>query len=275
MPVSQKVRTRIIAELKPFIHVVEEARKRDVSESDTVVIIGDMIAAIMGYRKYTEITTEFAIRGTFVDLAVKIESDVRFLVEAKAVNVDLKESHIKQAVDYGANQGIEWVVLTNAARWMVFRIGFGQPISATLVLDIDIVAVGHRNEEAITLFGNLSREEFTKSGMQQVFMNRQATSPYALAALLMAPDQLSYLRRELRRLNPGLRIEDDEIARVLKQDVLKRELVDSEDATKAATALRKLQQSAERRKAAAAKSKDAAAASSDGAESETLTEAGN
>ena len=76
-----------------------EAKNRDINESDTVVIVADMLADIFGYKKYIEITTEFAIRSTYVDLAVKVGQEVRFLIEAKAVGVALKDFHIKQAID--------------------------------------------------------------------------------------------------------------------------------------------------------------------------------
>lgn len=35
------------------------------------------------------------------------------LIEVKAVGIDLRDGHAKQAVDYAANQGVEWVALTN------------------------------------------------------------------------------------------------------------------------------------------------------------------
>jgi hypothetical protein len=113
MAIPKKVSDRISLNLKRFQAILSDAKSRDISESDTVVILGDMLAELLGYKKYTEITTEFAIRGTYVDLAVKVGNDVRFLIEAKAINVDLKDNHIKQAIDYGANHGIEWVALTN------------------------------------------------------------------------------------------------------------------------------------------------------------------
>ena len=106
MAISKKVSDRLAQQLKKYQSVLSEAKDRDVSESDTVVIIADMLADLLGYKKYVEITTEFAIRGTYVDLAVKVGSDVRFLLEAKAIGQALKENHVKQAIDYGANHGI-------------------------------------------------------------------------------------------------------------------------------------------------------------------------
>lgn len=98
MAISKKVADRITGNLKKFQTILSDAKNRDISESDTVVILADMLAELLGYKKYIEITTEFAIRGTYVDLAVKVGEDVRFLLEAKAINIELKDNHIKQAI---------------------------------------------------------------------------------------------------------------------------------------------------------------------------------
>jgi hypothetical protein len=85
MGVTNHVIERIKAGLKKYQPILADAKARDISESDTVVILGDMLADLLGYKKYVEITTELAIRGTSVDLAVKVDGDVRFLLEAKSI----------------------------------------------------------------------------------------------------------------------------------------------------------------------------------------------
>jgi len=95
MAISKKATERIIQQLKKYQGILADAKDRDISESDTVVIIADILSDVFGYKKYVEITTEFAIRGTYVDLAVKVGNEVRFLVEAKAVGVALKDLHVK------------------------------------------------------------------------------------------------------------------------------------------------------------------------------------
>ena len=57
MAISKKVTERIVQQLKRYQSILAEAKDRDISESDTVVIIGDMLADILGYKKYIEITT--------------------------------------------------------------------------------------------------------------------------------------------------------------------------------------------------------------------------
>lgn len=239
MAISKKVSDRISINLKRFQTILSDAKSRDISESDTVVILGDMLAELLGYKKYTEITTEFAIRGTYVDLAVKVGNDVRFLIEAKAINVDLKDNHIKQAVDYGANHGIEWVVLTNGAIWQVYKIHFKQPIDKSLIFEVDLLNTSPKNSQLLECFGTLSREGFTQSSMTAFFQQQQATSKFSLAVLLTSENLLSALKKELRKISPTIKIDDDFLKATLQNEVLKRELVDSEEAKAAVEVIKK------------------------------------
>lgn len=239
MAIPKKVADRIVSNLKRFQSILTEAKNRDISESDTVVILNDMLSELLGYKKYTEITTEFAIRGTYVDLAVKVGADVRFLLEAKAINVDLKDNHIKQAIDYGANHGIEWVVLTNGAIWQVYKIHFKQPIDKSLIFEVDLIKTSAKNQQLIECFGTLSREGFTQSSMTAFFQQQQATSKFSLAALLTTDNMLAALKKELKKISPTLKIDDDSLRNTIQNDVLKRELVDSDEAKSAADIIKK------------------------------------
>ena len=240
MAIPKKVSDRISLNLKRFQAILTDAKSRDISESDTVVILADMLAELLGYKKYTEITTEFAIRGTYVDLAVKVGNDVRFLIEAKAINVDLKDNHVKQAIDYGANHGIEWVVLTNGAVWQVYKIHFKQPIDKSLIFEVDLINTNPKNAQLLECFGTLSREGFTQSSMTAFFQQQQATSKFSLAALLTSESVLSALKKELKKLSPTIKIEDEFLKQTLQNEVLKRELVDSEEAKAAVEAIKKV-----------------------------------
>lgn len=246
MAVSKRVAERITSGLKRYQSTLADAQARDISESDTVVIIGDMLADVLGYRKYVDITTEFAIRGPYVDLAVKDGEEVRFLIEAKAIGETLKDSHVKQAIDYGANHGIEWVVLTNGAAWRVYRILFQKPIDKSIVFDLSVLKVSARDPLVIESFGNLSREGFTKSSMAALHQQKQITSKFSLGAMLLSPAMISSLRKELRRTFDGLRVEEDFLKTMLETEVLKREIVESDEAKQAAEMLKRAMRSATR-----------------------------
>jgi hypothetical protein len=62
-------------------------------------------------------------------------------------------------------------------------------------------------------------------------------SRYFLGAMILSDTILDVVRRELRRLSPGVKIETEQIRRALEDEVIKREVVEGE---KAAEARRKI-----------------------------------
>ncbi len=252
MGISKKVEDRISTQLKRYQAVLVDAKNRDISESDTVVIIVDMLSDVLGYKKYTEITTEHSVRGTYVDLAVKVGKDVRFLVEAKAIGVSLKDNHVKQAIDYGANNGIEWVILTNGLNWQVHKVHFKQPIDHSLVFEMNVLEENPRAPQVIECLGNLSREGFEQSSMTTYYQQQQITNKFSIAALLLSEPLLVALRREIRRLSHGVKIDVDELKGILETEVLKRDVFDGDEARQAAEYVKKASRAAERAKARAA-----------------------
>ena len=78
--VPKKVAERLVVGIKQFQPILAAAKARDVGEADTVTIIKDMLADVFGYDKYSEVTSEFAIRGTYCDLATKIDGVLQTLI---------------------------------------------------------------------------------------------------------------------------------------------------------------------------------------------------
>jgi len=231
--VPSKVADRIAAGIKRFQPILAAAKARDVGESDTVTIIVDMLAEIFGYDKYSEITSEHAIRGTYCDLATKLDGILQMLIEVKAIGLDLKEPHVKQAVDYAANQGVDWVVLTNAVLWRVYKVTFGKPIDHELVIEIDFCALNPKSAKDIEALYLFCKEGWIKSVLGEYHTQKQALSRFFLGALILSDPVLQVLRRELRRLSPDVRVDVDEIKAVLISEVLKREVTEGDQADEA------------------------------------------
>jgi hypothetical protein len=231
--VPNKVAERLAAGIKRFQPILTSAKSRDVGESDTVIIITDMLSEIFGYDKYSEITSETSIRGTWCDLALKIDGTIEFLIEAKAIGLELKDAHTKQAVDYSANQGTDWVILTNAEIWRVYRVTFAKPIDSELVLEINFSQLNPKKSSDVEILYHLTREGWMKSALGEFQAQKQALSRFFLGAMVMSPPVLEVIRRELRRLSPDVRIDIEQIKSALAQDVLKREVVEGEKAEEA------------------------------------------
>jgi hypothetical protein len=83
--VPSKTAARLSAAIKRFQPIIASAKSRDANESDTVIIVTDMLSEVFGYDKYSEITSECSIRGTWCDLAIKIDGAIEYLIEVKDI----------------------------------------------------------------------------------------------------------------------------------------------------------------------------------------------
>jgi hypothetical protein len=248
--VPSRVSARIVDGIKKFQPILATARSRDLGESDTVTVVVDLLADVFGFDKYSEITSEHAIRGTFCDLAIKVDNSLLTMVEVKAIGLELSDGHVKQAIDYAANQGVDWVILTNGICWRVYKVTFAKPIDKELVLEIDFLKLSHRNEKDIECLYLISREGWTKSALGEFHVQKQALSRFFLGAMILSEPVVQVIRRELRRVSPDVRIDIDEIRAVLTSEVLKRDVLEGDKADDARRKLTRAANKALREKAA-------------------------
>jgi hypothetical protein len=230
---SAKVRVRIKDGLKRFQPILSSAKARDINESDTVTIVTDILEYIFGYDKYSEITSEYSIRGTFCDLAIKLDGKLSFLIEVKAIGLDLKDQHIKQATDYAANVGNEWVGLTNGVEWKIYKILFGKPISSELVLNINLLEMSQKKEADVDVLSLLTKETWQKAGIEHHHSIQQTLNRFTIGAILQSEAVVSLVKRELKRISNDIKPSDEEIIEIIKNEVLKREIVDGDKAQSA------------------------------------------
>jgi len=251
MKLAKKTLDRLVSGLKKYQPIVRKLAERDISEADTVTVIKDMLTDIFGYDKYAELTSEQQIRGTFCDLAIRVEGKVHYLAEVKSAGTTLNENHLRQAVNYGAHQGIEWIILTNAIIWKVYRIKFGQPIDWEEVYTFDMGTVSTRSQDDLSKIGMLCRESISSDALQAYHRQAQILNRYVIAELMQSEPVVSIIRRELRRLFDGLKVTNEELLVFLTNDVIKRDTLDGE-APKIAKATIKKAIAAQARKAAKA-----------------------
>lgn len=251
MKIAKKTQDRLISGLKRYQPIVRKLAERDISEADTVTVIKDMLTDIFGYDKYAELTSEQQIRGTYCDLAIRVEGKIHYLAEVKSAGTSLNDNHLRQAVNYGAHQGIEWIILTNAIIWKVYRIKFGQPIDWEEVYCFDMGAISSRSQDDLAKIAMLCRESISTDALQAYHKQAQILNRYVIAELIQSEAVVAVLRKELRRLFDGLKASDDELRVLLTNDVIKRDALDG-DLPKAAKAMVKKTNATLARKAAKA-----------------------
>jgi hypothetical protein len=231
--ITKKITESITVGLRHFRPILTAQRDRDVSEADTVTLVKDMLGDVFGYDKYAELTSEHSIRGTYCDLAIQFDGKVQLLIEIKAIGSALVDRHVKQAIDYASNKGVDWVVLTNGIEWVLYHVLFKKPIDKEEVVRLNMLEVDPKREEDMQRLYLLTRAGITKDALTQFRDRQDAANRYVLAALLVGSDaMLSTLRREVRRIS-GMLIDADEIERVLREQVIKRDLLEGDQAAEA------------------------------------------
>lgn len=226
----KRVAERIIKSVGKFQQVLQIAKDRDVNESDTLSIIKDMLAEVFGYDKYIEITSE---------LAIKVDNKIEYIIEAKAIGTALKESHIRQAIEYGSNNGVPWVILTNGMLWRIYKIRFEQPITYDLVCDFSFSEIDGKSEEHQEKLFIICKEGINKDAREQFHEKIQCLNRFILGALILSDDVLAVLRRELRKITEGVLVASEDLIHVLKNEVLKRDIIEGEEAQKAQTRVKR------------------------------------
>jgi predicted type IV restriction endonuclease len=245
--IPKKVIERYIKTVPKFQRALKIASDRDVNEADTVSITQDMLAEVFGFEKYIEITSEYAIRGTYCDLAIKTDDKIQYLLEVKAIGITLKSSHLRQAVDYGANHGVQWVVLTNGIIWDLYRIRFERPIDYDLVSSINFLDLNPRKAEDQQKLFLLSKKGLSKSVREDYYERVQSVNRFVIGAIILNENIVGAIRREIKKLATGIKVEDKEVEQILRNEVLKRDVIEGDEASKALSRVHKITRKMARR----------------------------
>ena len=228
-----RISERISKNVKKFQNILLTAKDNDINEADTVSIIKDMLSEIFGYDKYTEITSEYAVKKTFCDLAIKKNDKPHILIEVKAIGIDLKDTHTKQALDYGANAGVEWIILSNGIIWKIYEIVFEKPIRTNLIYEFDITQLNTRKTDDIELLYVISKEAINKNPKQDALTEykeqKQLTSKYLIGQLLLTDDVLNCIRRNIRKISSTVKVSNEDIKAALENEVIKRDIFSNEE----------------------------------------------
>ncbi|MEI6125054.1 MAG: type I restriction enzyme HsdR N-terminal domain-containing protein [Pseudomonadota bacterium] len=231
--IPKKTEDRFLKSIGKFQNILKTAKDRDVNEADTVAIIGDILSEVFGYDKYLEVTSELCIHGTYCDLAIKIDSKIQFLIEAKAIGLELKDNHLRQAVDYGSKQGIQWVVLTNGILWQIYKIRFEQPISYDLVCFFNFFELNTRKTEDKDKLFIMCKEGLEKNARDEFHEKVQSINRFMIGALLLTDEMTNIIKRELKKISPNITVNVDEVKILLENEVMKRDVLEGDGAIKA------------------------------------------
>lgn len=214
-------RERVKVGIKRFSKPLADLVARDANEGDTRLLVTDFICDALGYDKYADLTTEYLVKGEFADYGVRIDKQLIAFIEVKRVATKLDIKHLRQVEMYAVNEGIEWVILTNAEEWKVYHITGGLPVSIDIALDVHLLGEETLQQKTNLLF-YLTRESLKKRQIDELWKTKRDLSPKSLAKVVTSPTVLLAIQKELKR-QTGQNADVAEINRLLKTTVLRAE----------------------------------------------------
>jgi hypothetical protein len=116
---------------------------------------------------------------------------------------------------------------------MVYKISFGKPIDADLICDFNFLEINLRKESDQEQLFILCKEGLGKEAIEEFHEYRKIVNRYFIGAVLLNDAVRKVIIKELKAASKGLKVEDSEIENILKNEVLKREVIDGGAAERA------------------------------------------
>lgn len=145
---------------------------------------------------FLDITSEFKIKSTYCDLAIKFEGDILLLIEVKAVGLNLKDEHARQAINYAANEGVKFVLLTNGESYRLYRVDLADKIIETQVFEFSLES--ELSLDDYTELYLISKYSLIRGQIEEYWQQEETLSPENLSEALLSEEILNTLTKYFR-----------------------------------------------------------------------------
>jgi hypothetical protein len=190
-------KAKLLIALKTYAKKYLHGKLVDLDESGTRLMINSFLTDVLCFAPIEEVKTEYMIRGTYADYVVQLKGKRHFLVEVKALSLTLSSNHLRQAINYGANEGIEWALLTNGKSFDFYKILFNKPIESKKVFSIDF-SDPLQLKNSVEIIQYLHRDSIIGKGLDQLWNKNCALDPVNVSGLLYSPNVINFIKRELK-----------------------------------------------------------------------------
>ena len=189
---------KLLDALKTYNKKFLSGKLTELDESGTRLMINFFLTEVLGFTPIEEVKTEYMIRGTYADYVIQIRGVRQLLVEVKSLSLVLSDKHLRQAINYGANEGIEWALLTNGRQFDLYKIFFNKPIESRLVFSIDL-SDSLQLKNCIEVLQFMHRDSVLDKGLDRLWNKKVALDPKNVAGLLYTTPVLNFIKRQLSK----------------------------------------------------------------------------
>jgi hypothetical protein len=116
---------------------------------------------------------------------------------------------------------------------MLYKIKFGKPIDKELVSEFSLLTINPKTDKELETLFVISKDGQEKSIIEDFYSSIQVKNKFTIGCLLNSPEVHALVRRTMRKLFDDVKISEQEIADIMANDIIKREIIDSEDSKKA------------------------------------------
>lgn len=212
---------KFAAEMRKYVPIIKEAHSQGLNEAATKLHLSQFFSDVLGYNLFTDVVPEYGVRGKYADYAIKIDDDIRLLVEVKQVSLKLKERHLYQLANYAASEGIEWCLLTNSAVFELYCIEFEKPISWHLVFTTDLI--DENLQDTVEKLWYLTKRSLRRNEIEKYRQKQISLSPVSIAKAILTYDVVRVIRRSLRH-STGFSVSEDELGEVIQRKVIRERI---------------------------------------------------
>jgi hypothetical protein len=200
---------KLLSSLKDYRKKFLDGRIVELDESGTRLMINSFLSDVLGFKPIEEIRTEYMIKGTYADYVLQVDSKRYFLVEVKALSFDLTDKHLRQSINYAANEGIDYVLLTNGKIFQFYKVLFGKPIDTRMIFSADISDLSAMRATA-DYIQHLHRDSVVKYNFVPLWSKCEATDPNNIAGILCSQPVIDVVAKLVRQ-KFGEKCDDDVI----------------------------------------------------------------
>jgi hypothetical protein len=213
-------KTKLVNALKLYKKKFLDKNLTELDESGTRLLINHFLSEVLGYTPIEEIKTEYMIKGTYADYVIQIAGIRHFLVEVKALSLQLSEKHLRQTINYGANEGIEWAMLTNGKTFEFYKILFNKPIDQRKVFVVDL-SDASKYKQAAEVLQYIHKEAVVKKGLKLLWNKCEALHYLNVAGVIYSKPSIDLIKK-LIKIKYGEKCGDDEIVKTLNRIVFEK-----------------------------------------------------
>jgi hypothetical protein len=211
-------KTKLLLAVKAYNKKYLHGKMTELDESGTRLMINSFLTDVLGFMPIEEVKTEYMIRGTYADYVIQTKDVRQFLVEVKALSFALSDKHLRQAINYGANEGIEWALLTNGKCFKFYKILFNKPIESREVFSLDLSDPAQL-KQCVEVLQYIHRDSIVNKGLTLLWNKTCALDPLNIAGLLFATPVTNFIKRALKNKFKS-KFSDDEIQASINRIIL-------------------------------------------------------